>query len=124
MTPALVIGEELLHQGSVPNRQKVSLWIRAHLGTGTSFSQNHHIVEVLGSGCPKCAMLYDNVILALAQTGIHEQVTVRKRTDLAYFQEMGVFITPGLVIDGRVASEGKVMTADRLADLFLKHMSV
>lgn len=124
MTPVLVVGGRLLHQGSVPDRQKVSGWIQAYLGDGTDFSQHQHIVEVLGPGCEKCNMLYDNVVRAVTQSGNGDRVSVRKRTDISYFQEMGVFVTPGLVIDGIVVSKGKVMTAKQVADRLSDHLSV
>ena len=107
MTPALVIGGRLLHQGSVPDRQMVRKWIHAYWGDGAGVSPHQYIVEVLGPGCEKCNQLYDNVVQAVAQSGNGDQVLVRKRTDIAYFREMGVFVTPGLVIDGNRRFQGK-----------------
>jgi hypothetical protein len=34
--------------------------------------------------------------------------------DITYFAKMGVFMTPGLVIDGTVISSGKAMSADQI----------
>jgi hypothetical protein len=118
------MGERLLHQGSVPDRQKVSVWIQEFFGDGAGLNQHKHIVEVLGPGCAKCNMLYDSVIQAVAHSGISDRVLVRKRTDISYFRAMGVSVTPGLVIDGIVISKGKVMTAKQVADRLSDHLSL
>jgi hypothetical protein len=51
---------------------------------------------------------------------MYERVTVKKRQDIGYFREMGVAVTPALVIDGRVVSKGKVLTEDRVIDILRK----
>ena len=38
----------------------------------------------------------------------------QKIGDINYFTKMGVFMTPGLVIDGKVISTGKVPGADQI----------
>jgi hypothetical protein len=124
MTPALVLGGRLLHQGSVPDRRRVNTWIQECFGNSAEEIQSQHIVEVLGPGCIKCDTLYDNVLKAVAQCGMGDRVTVRKRTDIAYFQDKGVFVTPGLVIDGKVISKGKTLTADQVADRLKDHFSI
>lgn len=124
MTPALVMEGRLFHQGSVPDRQKVSGWIEANLRDGADLSQHQHIVEVLGPGCEKCNLMYDNAVQAVAQSGNSDRVSVRKRTDISYFQAMGVFFTPGLIIDGIVVSKGKVMTTKQITERLRDHLSV
>ena len=124
MTPALVLGGRLFHQGSVPDRRRVSAWIREHFGNSTQEIQSQHIVEVLGPGCTKCDTLYDNVLKAVAQSGMGDRVTVRKRTDIAYFLGMGVYVTPGLIIDGKVVSKGKTLTSDQVANCLKDHFSI
>jgi small redox-active disulfide protein 2 len=78
------------------------------------------VVEVLGPGCAKCDQLYDNVLNAVSRAGLHERIMVRKRTDIGFFQKMGVAVTPGLVIDGQVVSKGRVLTTDQIADILQK----
>lgn len=124
MTPVLVIGGRLVHQGSVPEHQRVTEWINECFTGDANRDPERHILEVLGSGCAKCDTLYENVIQAVSLTGMGGRVTVRKRTDVSYFQEMGVVITPGLVIDGIVVSKGKVMSADQIADRLSDHLPV
>lgn len=67
-------------------------------------------IEVLGSGCKRCDQLYDNAVAAAAECD--PPVEVVKVSDVLYFTRMGVFMTPGLVVDGKVISTGKVLSAD------------
>ena len=124
MTPALVLGGRLFHQGSVPDRRRVNAWIQEFFGDSAEGIQSQRIVEVLGPGCIKCDTLYDNVLKAVAQSGLGDRVTVWKRTDIAYFQDKGVFVTPALIIDGKVISKGKALSADQVADHLNDHFSI
>ncbi len=72
-------------------------------------------IEILGTGCPKCKQLEKNVLTALAQTGKFAEV--EKVEDLQKIMEYGVMSTPGLVIDGKVVSVGKLLTPDEIAEL-------
>ena len=66
------------------------------------------VIEVLGPGCNNCQKLEANVREAVAQAGIEAEV--RHVTDYAQIASRGVMSTPGLVIDGRVLSAGKIPT--------------
>ncbi len=72
-------------------------------------------IEILGTGCPKCKQLEKNVLAALAKTGKFAEVV--KVEDLQKIMEYGVMSTPGLVIDGKVVSVGKLLTPDEIAEL-------
>ena len=63
-------------------------------------------VEILGVGCAKCNKLYDLVTELLKEKGIDADVV--KVEDLKIFAQYGVFMTPALVIDGKVKVAGKV----------------
>jgi len=71
-------------------------------------------VEVLGTGCARCDQLYENAKTAAAQLGSSYGIDVVKVSDVNYFTKMGVFMTPGLLIDGEVISVGKVLTAEQV----------
>lgn len=71
-------------------------------------------IEVLGTGCKRCEQLYDNATAAAAGFDPDKGIDVIKVADVHYFTKMGVFMTPGLVIDGKVVSVGKVPTADEI----------
>jgi len=63
-------------------------------------------IKILGMGCPKCKEVEKRVINALAELGI--AANVEKVTDIKKIMEYKVLGTPGLVIDGRVVSTGKI----------------
>jgi small redox-active disulfide protein 2 len=65
-------------------------------------------IKVLGPGCPKCHTLEKNTREALEELGL--EATVSKVTDINEIANHGVFITPGLVVDGEVKIAGKVAT--------------
>ena len=69
-------------------------------------------IEVLGSGCAKCAQLYDNIRKALDLAG--KQAEVVKVQDIPTIMKYGVMSTPALVIDGKVKFSGKVPSPEEL----------
>ena len=72
-------------------------------------------IEILGSGCPKCKQLYQNVQEALKATG--KDAEVIKIEDINKITEYGIMMTPGLVVNGEVKSVGKVLTSDKIIAL-------
>jgi small redox-active disulfide protein 2 len=71
-------------------------------------------IEILGTGCKRCDQLYVNAREAISQIDSTGTIEVKKVNDINYFVKMGVFLTPGLVIDGEVISVGKVLPADEI----------
>ena len=67
-------------------------------------------IEILGMGCPKCKMLYDNAKKAVEETGV--QAEVLKVEDTDKITNYGVMMTPALVIDGDVKATGKIPSAE------------
>jgi small redox-active disulfide protein 2 len=65
------------------------------------------VIEVLGPGCSNCQKLEGNAREAVAQAGVEAEI--RHVTDYAEIAQRGVMNTPGLVIDGRVVSVGRVV---------------
>jgi len=74
-------------------------------------------IEILGTGCKNCDTLYDNVVKALNTTGQADTSQIEKTGDIDYFMKMGLFTTPGLVIDGELVSAGQVLSEDRLVEV-------
>lgn len=72
-------------------------------------------IQILGVGCPRCTELEKRVIDTLAELQI--AASVEKVTDIKKFAAMGVLMTPGLVIDGKVVSQGKVPSKEELKKL-------
>jgi len=67
-------------------------------------------IEVLGTGCKKCADLETVVKQAIAKSG--KFVQLQKVEDVMKIMEYQVVSTPALVIDGNVVSTGKVLSVD------------
>ena len=72
-------------------------------------------IKILGSGCKKCVALADNAKAAAQIAGI--DVEIEKVTDIVAIAGYGVMSTPGLVIDGKVVSSGRVLSAAEIGDL-------
>jgi len=79
-------------------------------------------VEVLGPGCKRCDQLYENTQNAVAELDSPGQIEVVKIGDINYFAKMGVFMTPGLVIDGEVVSTGKVLSPNQIKEKIAEKM--
>ena len=73
------------------------------------------LVQVLGTGCPKCEKLKHNAEEAIQQAGI--EATVEKVTDIIKITGFGVMMTPALAIDGEVKLVGKVSSPEEIAKL-------
>jgi small redox-active disulfide protein 2 len=72
-------------------------------------------IEVLGPGCPKCMNTEQNVKKALSELKI--QAEVLKVTDIDAIIEKGVMWTPALIIDGKLALQGKIPTVEQIKQL-------
>jgi small redox-active disulfide protein 2 len=72
-------------------------------------------IQILGTGCPKCAKLSANAEEAAKQAGI--EFEIEKVTDIKNIMNFGVMMTPALAIDGQVKSVGKVLSPDDIKKL-------
>jgi small redox-active disulfide protein 2 len=70
-------------------------------------------IEVLGSGCSNCVKLAENAREAVAMAGVEAEVV--KVTDYRQIAAYGVMSTPGLAIDGKVVSTGRIPSAGDIA---------
>jgi small redox-active disulfide protein 2 len=70
-------------------------------------------IEVLGPGCTNCINLEKNVREAVAMAGVEAEVV--HVTDRAEIVAHGILSTPGLVIDGKVVSAGRIPSAGDIA---------
>ncbi len=72
-------------------------------------------VEILGTGCKKCHQLEANAKEAIASVG--QEARVHHITDTMEIVKRGVMKTPALVIEGKVVSQGKVLTPEEIKPL-------
>ena len=72
-------------------------------------------IQILGTGCPKCQKLAENVRAAASEASI--SIEIEKVTDINRITDMGVMITPALAVDGVVKSTGKVLGKDEIAHI-------
>ena len=69
-------------------------------------------IKVLGPGCRRCEQLAAATKEAADQLGIDYEL--EKVKDVAKLADYGVMITPSLVVDGEVKSQGKVLSLDEI----------
>jgi len=72
-------------------------------------------IQVLGTGCAKCAKLAENAAEAIRQS--QTEAEIEKVTDINKIVSFGVMATPALAVDGQVKVVGKVATPDEIKEL-------
>jgi small redox-active disulfide protein 2 len=75
-------------------------------------------IKILGIGCKNCVNLAKNTEEALKELGM--EATITKVTDMKDIAKYGIMRTPGLVIDEKVVSYGKVASTEEIAELLKK----
>jgi small redox-active disulfide protein 2 len=70
-------------------------------------------IEVLGPGCNNCKRLEANAREAVGIAGVEADIV--KVTDHAQIAARGVLSTPGLVIDGKLVSAGRIPSPGDIA---------
>jgi small redox-active disulfide protein 2 len=70
-------------------------------------------IEVLGPGCNNCRRLEAAAREAVVIAGVEAEI--HHVTDYADIAAKGVMNTPGLIIDGKVVSTGRVPSAGDIA---------
>lgn len=63
-------------------------------------------IQILGTGCAKCEKLAANAREAADNLGLDYELV--KVTDLNEIMSFGVMTTPGLAVDGKVLTAGKL----------------
>ncbi len=72
-------------------------------------------IKVLGSGCANCHKVEELAKQAVAQLAIDAQVQMV--TDMKEIMRYGVMNTPGLVINDKVVSAGRVPSLSQMTTL-------
>jgi ArsR family transcriptional regulator len=79
-------------------------------------------IQILGPGCAKCHKLEGNAVAAAEALGLSCEVEHVRELDRIL--DFGVMTTPGLVLDGKVVSAGKVATVEEIKKLLQKTLEL
>lgn len=72
-------------------------------------------IKVLGPGCTKCRITYNNVLEAVKQSGV--EATVTKIEDIEEMMKYNVLTTPVLMIDEEPKIKGRVAHVEEIKQL-------
>ena len=72
-------------------------------------------IQILATGCPKCAKLAENAESAAKALGL--EFDIEKVTDIGEIMTFGVMVTPALAVDGQVKVVGKVPSPEEIQRL-------
>jgi small redox-active disulfide protein 2 len=70
-------------------------------------------IRILGTGCPKCKKLYEEVEKAIAASG--EKAELEKVEKIEEIIKYGIMATPGLVINDEVKASGRIPQSHEIA---------
>ena len=73
------------------------------------------IIQILGTGCPKCQKLAENAKAAASELGLEYQL--EKVTAIDQITKFGVMVTPALAVDGVVKVAGRVPDVEAIKGL-------
>ena len=69
-------------------------------------------IKVLGTGCANCRRVYANAKKAVEELGV--DVELEKVEDIDTIISFGVFMTPAVVINGKIKSSGRIPSTEEL----------
>lgn len=76
-------------------------------------------IKVLGTGCTNCKNLEKAVNMAVSEMKI--EANIEKVEDIQKIMSYGIMRTPGLVINEKVVSYGKVLSVSEVKELINKY---
>ena len=72
-------------------------------------------IKVLGPGCPNCEKLEELCREVIMENNI--KARIEKITDIKKFMDYGLLMTPGLVINEKLISSGKIPSKSVLVNM-------
>jgi len=69
-------------------------------------------IKILGTGCPRCNEVEKRIINALAELNV--AADVQKVKNISAIAEYGILGTPGLIINGKIKSSGRIPTLEEI----------
>lgn len=82
-------------------------------------------VEVFGPGCARCYALENNVKQAVQQLGIEAEVehVTNVQETLKRLRQYKAMLTPALVVNGKLLSQGKVPTVSEIVQILTTYLA-
>jgi len=77
-------------------------------------------IKILGSGCKKCKALADNTTAAANAIGV--SIEMEKVTDVVDIAKYGIMSTPGLMVNDKIVSAGRVPSEQELIELLKQNI--
>lgn len=77
-------------------------------------------IKVLGPGCKNCKTLESAVLKVVEEIGV--EASVEKVENPRKIVELGVMMTPGLIVNGKIKSTGRVPKNDEIAKWIREEM--
>jgi small redox-active disulfide protein 2 len=75
-------------------------------------------IQILGTGCARCRELTANAEKAVQELGLQTQI--EKVTEIKDIMKFQILMTPGLVIDGKVKTAGRIMPPEEIKQMLLE----
>ncbi|MGC9223903.1 MAG: thioredoxin family protein [Terracidiphilus sp.] len=75
-------------------------------------------VQILGTGCARCQQLSANAEKAIQGLGVEAQI--EKVTEIKEILKFQILMTPGLAINGKVKSAGRVPEPAEIREMLLE----
>lgn len=72
-------------------------------------------IRILGTGCSRCEELERRTINALVELGL--AADIQKVKDIKAIASYGVLATPGLVINRKVKSSGRLPSSEQIKEM-------
>ncbi|MCX7785017.1 MAG: thioredoxin family protein [candidate division WOR-3 bacterium] len=69
-------------------------------------------IKILGTGCPRCSEVEKRTFDALAELNV--PADVQKITDMKRIMEYKILCTPGLIINGKIKSAGRIPSKEEI----------
>jgi len=79
-------------------------------------------IKVVGPGCANCQKLEDLCKSIVKEFAV--DVNIEKVTDIKKFADLGILMTPGLIINGKVKLSGKLPTKATLVHWIMNELAV
>lgn len=72
-------------------------------------------IQILGTGCTRCKTLTANAERAVRTLGLSAEI--EKVTDIRDILKFEILMTPGLAIDGKVKSAGRIPSQEEIQEM-------